>query len=80
MRKIVKPLIIIKVPNRWPIEALQDMRISLKGSAVSQDYFILLIADDIDQVDVKVFYDKDIEEKKLEDIQTELLNLIKEKQ
>lgn len=76
MRKQVKPLIVIKVPSRWPQSFVEESRVNFRNSPVANDYYLLILSDDIEEANVKVFYDKDITEKKIEDIQTELLNLI----
>lgn len=79
MKKNIKPIVVIKVPSHNSQEHFEEMRNSLKESVMSKDYYFLIFPDDINEVDVKIFFDKDIEEKKIEDLHKDILETLNKK-
>lgn len=72
------PLCVIKYPSSLPAEWVMGNLQSLEKSLMGESYFFLMLPSTENDFDAKVFFDKDIEEKKLEDIQKEILTQIKD--
>jgi len=68
----MKPLIAISLPGAISEQALKELQANIKIGGLGDDYNFLFVPTNAASAEVKVFYDKDITEKSLADLQKEL--------
>ena len=60
-----KPIIVIRVPDHVDM-GIEDIREDF--SSVAEDYHILIIAEERDDIDIDIFYEKDFNKVKYEEL------------
>jgi len=74
----VKPLIIIHVSEVFSQEDINNFLESFRKSEINKEYFCLIVPCEERKGEVNVYYEKDFEQKKIEEIQNEVISLMKQ--
>lgn len=72
----VKPLIVIYVSEFIPHSDTCKFLVDFKNSEMYKEYFALIIPCEERKGEVKVFFENDFEQKKIEEIQNEVISLM----
>ena len=75
--KTLKPIFIIEAPSNISMLHVQAFRKEIDKGEIKNDYHIIFIIGDQNQFKFQCFYDKNIKEKKIEDIQKEIFDKLK---